>query len=74
VEHTRQWVDVNSSFLLGFFGPNVPNFEQNRKKPVETKEMSLTKRLEKLKVKCGTVLRNRMNTDDFAFGKQMRVS
>jgi hypothetical protein len=47
---------------------------KNRKKPVETKEMSLTKRLEKLKVKCGTVLRNRMNTDDFAFGKQMRVS
>jgi hypothetical protein len=36
VEHTRRWVDVNSSFLLGFFGPNVPNFEQNRKKPEKT--------------------------------------
>jgi DNA-binding protein HU-beta len=40
--------------------------EKNRKKPVETEEMPLTKRSEKLKVNCGTVLRTRMNIDDFA--------
>jgi hypothetical protein len=40
--------------------------EKNRKKPVETGEMRLTKSAEKLKVNCGTVLRTRMNIDDFA--------
>jgi hypothetical protein len=39
---------------------------KNRKKPVETEEMWLTKRSERMKVKCGTVLRTRMNIDDFA--------
>jgi hypothetical protein len=29
---------------------------KNRKKPVETKEIGLTKRLKRLKVNCGTVL------------------
>ena len=43
--------------------------DKNRKKPVETEEMRLTKRVEKLKVKCGTVLRTRMNIDDFAAKK-----
>ena len=38
--------------------------DKNRKKPVETEEMWLTKRTERLKVNCGTVLRTRMNTDD----------
>jgi hypothetical protein len=38
--------------------------EKNRKKPVETEENRLTKRSERLKVNCGTVLRTRMNTDD----------
>jgi hypothetical protein len=38
--------------------------EENRKKPVETEEIWLTKRPERLKVNCGTVLRTRMNTDD----------
>jgi hypothetical protein len=33
---------------------------------VETEEMRLTKSAEKPKVKCGTVLRTRMNIDDFA--------
>ena len=40
--------------------------KKNRKKPVETVEMSLTKRVERMKVNCGTVLRTRMNIDDFA--------
>jgi hypothetical protein len=40
--------------------------EKNQKKPVETEEMRLTKSAEKPKVKCGTVLRTRMNIDDFA--------
>jgi hypothetical protein len=31
---------------------------------VETEENRLTKRPERLKVNCGTVLRTRMNTDD----------
>jgi hypothetical protein len=39
---------------------------KNLKKPVETKEMWLTKRAERMKVNCGTVLRTRMNIDDFA--------
>jgi len=39
---------------------------KNRKKPVETVEMGLTKRVERMKVNCGTVLRTRMNIDDFA--------
>jgi hypothetical protein len=32
---------------------------------VETEEIWLTKPLERLKVNCGTVLRTRMNTEDF---------
>ena len=40
---------------------------KNRKKPVETKERLLTKRSERMKVKCGTVLRTRMNIGDFAY-------
>jgi len=39
---------------------------ENQKKPVETEEMGLTKRLERLKVNGGTVLRTRMNIDDYA--------
>ncbi len=39
---------------------------KNRKKPVETEEMPLTKYAERMKVKCGTVLRTRMNIGDFA--------
>jgi hypothetical protein len=46
--------------------PNKTN--KNRKKPVETAEMWLTKKSERLKVNCGTVLRTRMNIDDFAWG------
>jgi DNA-binding protein HU-beta len=44
--------------------PNKTN--KNRKKPVETVEIWLTKEMERLKVNCGTVLRTRMNIDDFA--------
>jgi hypothetical protein len=40
---------------------------KNRKKPVETEERILTKRSERMKVKCGTVLRTRMNIGDFAY-------
>jgi hypothetical protein len=43
---------------------NPHKSEKNQKKPVETEENRLTKRLERLKVNCGTVLRTRMNTDD----------
>jgi hypothetical protein len=39
---------------------------------VETKELWLTKRSERLKVNCGTVLRTRMNIDDFALENSMR--
>jgi hypothetical protein len=45
---------------------NLNKTEKNRKKPVETEEIWLTKPLERLKVNCGTVLRTRMNTEDFA--------
>jgi hypothetical protein len=41
---------------------------ENPKKPVETEEIGLTKRSEKPKVNCGTVLRTRMNTGEHAFG------
>jgi hypothetical protein len=47
--------------------------EKNRKKPVETVEIGLTKRVERMKVNCGTVLRNRMNIDDFALETAMRL-
>jgi hypothetical protein len=40
--------------------------DKNLKKPVETEEIGLTKRLERTKVNCGTVLRTRMNIDDHA--------
>jgi hypothetical protein len=40
--------------------------DKNLKKPVETEEIGLTKSAEKPKVNCGTVLRTRMNIDDFA--------
>lgn len=46
--------------------------EKNRKKPVETEEIWLTKRSERMKVNCGTVLRTRMNIDDFALQNRMR--
>jgi hypothetical protein len=49
---------------------NLNKAKKNRKKPVETKEMGLTKRSERLKVNCGTVLRTRMNIDDFALKKR----
>jgi hypothetical protein len=39
---------------------------KNRKKPVETEEIRLTKRSEKPKVNCGTVLRTRMNIGEHA--------
>jgi hypothetical protein len=39
---------------------------KNLKKPVETRQIVLTKRAERLKVNCGTVLRTRMNIDDRA--------
>jgi hypothetical protein len=45
---------------------------KNRKKPVETEEIWLTKRSERMKVNCGTVLRTRMNIDDFALQNRMR--
>jgi hypothetical protein len=44
--------------------------KKNRKKPVETEEIVLTKSAEKPKVNCGTVLRTRMNIDDFALGNE----
>src|SRR5882762_6197847 len=46
--------------------PNSNKTGKNRKNPVETEEFRLTKRSERMKVKCGTVLRSRMNIDDFA--------
>ena len=52
--------------------PNKP--EENRKKPVETEEMPLTKCLERLKVNGGTVLRTRMNIDDYASESKVRLS
>jgi len=45
---------------------NPHKSDENLKKPVETEELWLTKRLERMKVNCGTVLRTRMNIDDFA--------
>ena len=48
--------------------------EKNRKKPVETEERQLTKLSERLKVNCGTVLRTRMNTGDFALQNWMRLT
>ena len=39
---------------------------------METEEIWLTKPLERLKVNCGTVLRTRMNIDDFALENRMR--
>jgi hypothetical protein len=48
--------------------------KKNRKKPVETEEWELTKRAERLKVSCGTVLRTRMNTGDFALQNWMRFT
>jgi hypothetical protein len=47
--------------------------EKNRKKPVETEEIWLTKLSERMKVNCGTVLRTRMNIDDFALQKRDAV-
>ena len=48
--------------------------EKNRKKPVETEERELTKLAKRLKVNCGTVLRTRMNTGDFALQNWMRFT
>ena len=39
---------------------------------METEEIWLTKRSERMKVNCGTVLRTRMNIDDFALQNRMR--
>ncbi|HMH14301.1 MAG TPA: hypothetical protein VK578_14460 [Edaphobacter sp.] len=48
--------------------------EKNLKKPVETEEIGLTKSSEKPKVNCGTVLRTRMDIDDFALNQGMRLN
>jgi hypothetical protein len=48
---------------------NPDKTEENLKKPVETEENRLTKRPERLKVNCGTVLRTRMNTEDSQAGE-----
>lgn len=48
--------------------------EENPKKPVETEEIRLTKRSEKPKVNCGTVLRTRMNIEEHASGQRMFFS
>jgi hypothetical protein len=53
-------------FSCGKMCLNPNKTDKNRKKPVETEEIWLTKPLERLKVNCGTVLRTRMNTEDFA--------
>jgi hypothetical protein len=50
--------------FMGKMFRNSNKTEENLKKPVETEENRLTKRLERLKVNCGTVLRTRMNTED----------
>ncbi|HEV2708861.1 MAG TPA: hypothetical protein VGU67_01500 [Edaphobacter sp.] len=56
-----------------FYRPFSPKMNQkpdktdkNQKKPVETEEIWLTKRSEKPKVNCGTVLRTRMNIGEYA--------
>jgi hypothetical protein len=54
---------------MGKMFRNSDKTEENLKKPVETEENRLTKRLERLKVNCGTVLRTRMNTDDSQEGE-----
>jgi hypothetical protein len=67
----------NEGFCWVFRGEmylNLNRTEKNRKKPVETEEIWLTKRLERMKVNCGTVLRTRMNIDDFALKKRMRFT
>jgi len=46
--------------------PDSNKTGKTRKKPVETEEIGLTKRSERMKVNCGTVLRTRMDIDDFA--------
>jgi hypothetical protein len=51
---------------------NLNRTEKSLKKPVETEEIWLTKRSERMKVNCGTVLRTRMNIDDFALQNRMR--
>jgi hypothetical protein len=43
---------------------------KNRKKPIKTEEISLTKSSERMKVNCGTVLRTRMNTDDYGLSER----
>jgi hypothetical protein len=53
-------------FLGGEMCQNTNKTGKNRKKPVETEELWLTKRSERMKVNCGTVLRTRMNIDDFS--------
>jgi DNA-binding protein HU-beta len=53
---------------------NSDKTAKTRKKPVETEEIPLTKRREKLMVNCGTVLRARMNIDEFAPEEGMRSS
>jgi hypothetical protein len=59
----------NDDFAGDFEGKKCPNANKtgkNPKKPVETEGFRLTKRSERMKVNCGSVLRTRMNIDDFA--------
>jgi hypothetical protein len=46
------------------------NIGKNRKKPVKTEENTLTKRPQRLKVNGGTVLRTRMNSDDYGLSRR----
>jgi hypothetical protein len=49
---------VKTGENYSFFPAQSRKTEKNRKKPVETEEIELTKRLKKPKVNCGTVLPN----------------
>jgi hypothetical protein len=63
-------VSVRTSVFIGFFAQKCAQIrtkpKKTGKKPVETREFRLTKRSERMKVNCGTVLRTRMNIGDFA--------
>ncbi len=49
---------AKNSEIRRFFVLKPTKTGKNRKKPVETVEIKLTKRLKRLKVNCGTVLPN----------------
>jgi hypothetical protein len=68
---------LKRAFLAGFLRQNEPYFVQNREKPEKTcgnRRNRVDKKFRKAEGELRTVLRTRMDIDDFALKQGMRLA